>query len=158
MKKALILAVVLVALVYIGQLVYKTLCISCTIPPVKEYRYKGSVADLVKGLRAIASSNKKIQFEITDTLDYKSGGDAYAMIVNVNYSDQVLRYDLIGEDISSSTSDLKTRIKLTGANNITTNKGGYGINADGIQEVLNEFRLFILEPLAKQNIQLTPLN
>nr|WP_294792195.1 hypothetical protein [uncultured Mucilaginibacter sp.] len=159
MKKVLVVIVVIIATIYIGQLVYKTLCISCTTPPVKEYTYRGPVADLIAGFKVLASSNEKIKFRISDTLDYKSGEDAYAMTITVNYQNQVIRYDLIGENLPSSTRGLETRIKLTGANNLTNNKGGYGIGADGIQEILNEFQLLILEPLAKkQNIEITPLN
>jgi hypothetical protein len=102
---------------------------------------------------------KKFKFEITDTLDYKSGEDAYAMIININYQNQILSYDLIGEDISSSTNDLETRIKLTGANNLTNNKGGYGVHAEGMQELLSEFHQLVLYPLAKhENIKVNVFN
>ncbi|MBE9667420.1 hypothetical protein ACFQZN_00880 [Mucilaginibacter boryungensis] len=83
-----------------------------------------------------------------DTVGDKDTG--YAYDINIQFKDSLL-YNLRYEAISNN----KIVIGLIGALDLKTNKGGYGIKADGMNELLKEFDRRVLRPLKdEQHIEL----
>ncbi|GAB3913472.1 hypothetical protein [Mucilaginibacter boryungensis] len=148
MRKIIFIIFSVIILGFIGRCIYMVACVSCTIPHIKDYEYAGRLTKFESGLHNQIHDHKDISFKNMDTVGDKDTG--YAYDINIQFKDSLL-YNLRYEAISNN----KIVIGLIGALDLKTNKGGYGIKADGMNELLKEFDRRVLRPLKdEQHIEL----
>jgi len=157
MKKTFFLTVGLIILIYVGKCTYQTLSISSTIPVIKEYRYNGNVDFLIANFRKYISAHPFITFKVTGVIGDKESGLGYEITINFKRNNHDLTYDIKCED-DKLDDKLITSLKIIAAHDLTNGTGGYGIKADGMTELINNFNSDILIPMQhEQTIKITPL-
>jgi hypothetical protein len=155
MKKLLIgLAIAggLTLIVIVCRFAYMILCISCTFPPIREYECACTLERLEIAFNNYSSQHPDIQ--------YKASIRDSSKIEEVKYRDMVL---IISKDstttsygfVSDAMSDgEKTSMQLVSIESYTGKskeyKGGYGINATGVKEFLNDLDKKILPLFIKE--------
>ncbi|MDB5122567.1 MAG: hypothetical protein JWP94_696 [Mucilaginibacter sp.] len=142
----------------IGTCIYLTASVSATLPPIKGYKYEGSVNQFIKGLQTYVAKHPNTSLVDGDIVGDKKTGLAYDITINIGLSTRVLTYDLRYEPANETGDKAITNIKLIGAHDLTNNTGGYGIKADGMKGLLTDLNLYIFIPLeSDQNIRITAL-
>jgi hypothetical protein len=148
MRKALTFIFVLVLSACLYAYIYLVANVSATIPSIKEYEYQGNVKQLIYKIRLIASTKSNVVFKVGEVLGSKSSGYAYDATVMIKDESQKLLYELKFEELN----DIKTKVLLIGAHNLTNDTGGYGIKAVGMKILLDKLDSTLLSPLQKTNL------
>jgi hypothetical protein len=149
MKKILVYSVGVIILFYVGTCIYQVACISCTIPHINEYEYKGSVNSLFAALKKNSVQHPGMTVANTGTVGDKNSGYAYYMDINTKHKEHQMKFDI---KVEPNDNGLRTNISLIGAFDITNNTGGYGKKADGMDTLLKIFNSKVLIPLRIKKI------
>jgi len=138
----------------IGRCFYMVACISCTIPHIKDYKCAGTVNGFEIALKSLANNHRNITYKIRDTVGTKDVGFAYDIDINLTDSVNSFLYNIRCEGSPGG----KLAVGLIGAFDLNHKKGGYGLKANGIEEVLRVFDTNILTPLSsEQHLKLQAL-
>src|SRR6478735_1615655 len=139
---------IVISIVLIGSLtyvIYFAYGMTRTIDPIKTYTYDGNAKQFIESLKSYEKSNSAITCDISDTLGNQSNGVAYPIIVDFKNDKDTLRFDL--KCIDTTYSDKSVTLELIGAHNLANNNGGYGLKANGMNELLNNFNAIVITPL-----------
>jgi hypothetical protein len=148
-----IVALVVIDLIYVF---YFTSGVSATFPPIKQYEYEGNINQLINKTKDFVSTQPNLSFKIDETFGNESSGFVYEMIIKIKNNSHDLLYELKCESMNNAKS--KTLLKLIGAHDLTNDKGGYGMKADGMATLLGIFDSDVVIPLKNNNmVTLKPL-
>jgi hypothetical protein len=142
MRKGSIIVVGLILLFFIGKCIYFVGGVSSTIPPIKAYLYRGSVDQFGEALEKYAASNSDRGFRISHLA---GSGD---IDLQIHTTDKHLAFGLMCRKVEG-VDVINSEIDLVEARDMAHNIGGYGINADGMKELLKYFENNILDSLKK---------
>ncbi|MDB4922229.1 MAG: hypothetical protein JWQ54_4212 [Mucilaginibacter sp.] len=127
----------LVLLTGVGTCIYFVGNISATLPPIKEYEYRGDVNQLITKMKLFASTRPHLIFSIGEILGNKTSGYAYDITIKMKDKSHDLLYELKFEDTDGIRPT--TKLLLIGAHDLTNNTGGYGLKAIGMKLLLDNF-------------------
>ena len=127
-------------------------------PPIKEYRYNGNVELLIKNIKKYIIAHPSVSFKVTGVDGDKDLGFVHEITISFKLDNHDLTYDLNCREKNLTDDKTITNIELVGANDLTNGTGGYGINAIGMDKLVNIFNSYIIYPLQnEENIKITPL-
>jgi hypothetical protein len=106
-------------------------------------------------MKILETVNRNTKINYSDILGNKSNGFAYDITLKMKYDSHDLLYDIKVK--SKLKKDSKCELLLIGAHDLTSNTGGYGINATGMKVLLNYFKSEIIIPLRSKGVDLEPL-
>jgi hypothetical protein len=150
LKTIIKVASVLFIISFIGGCLYFVGGVSATYAPIKIYDYAGSKDKFETGIRNLTNDHKYISYKITDTVGTREDGYAYYSNITLNRSSNRIEYGVKYEMIKD-----KLEIRLVEAIDLTNLKGGYSKKAAGLDPLLKEFNLEILNRLKEeQHIEL----
>lgn len=155
MKKKIILLFGVILLCFIGTCVYFVGNISAQLSPIKKFSYRGDMKELLAKMKILKTTNPNIKITYGSILGNKFNGFAYDIVLTMKYNSHDLVYDI--KLTSKLEQDSKCELFIIGAHDLTAKKGGYGINAAGMKELLIEFESTVLCPLKDNGITLSPL-
>ncbi|WP_295793345.1 hypothetical protein [Mucilaginibacter sp.] len=137
---AIIIGLALIGLV--GRCFYMVACISCTYPPIKEYKFEGTVEQFGEALHTLSLSDANFTYKISrrDSTQQEDNGDR-DMVVNIKHGSDTIRYDLVCDP-----EDSTAHIKLVAAFKNTT-YGGYTGESPKVKLLLGIFESDFLKKL-----------
>ncbi len=137
-----LLVAIIIDLIYVC---YFAINVSATLPPIKMYKYIGNTTRLITGLKSYSISDSRFKLTSIDTTGGKDSGFSYEIIIDITQDHEKLRYDLKCEDLNSTTQSVD--IALIGAHDLTNDKGGYGLKAQGMNRLIKLFDKDVIIPL-----------
>ncbi|MGN6639365.1 MAG: hypothetical protein ACTHJ8_10675 [Mucilaginibacter sp.] len=134
--------VVLAFIIIAGKLLYRVLCISCTIPPIKTYNYSGSMDQFEYKIRHFAAT-AAVNLEVSrrDSSDNRSARD---LIIRVKNSSSIVRYQMVLYDFNGAT-----KLDLEEVYDETHKTGGNDIKNVKTKELYVDFKNKFLPALEK---------
>lgn len=137
---SIIIGLALVGLV--GRCFYMIACISCTYPPIKEYKFEGTVEKFGEALHTLSLGDSHFTYKISrrDSTQQHDHGDR-DMVVNIKHGNDTIKYDLVCDP-----EDGTSHIKLVAAFKSTT-YGGYTNESPGVRLLLGIFENDVVKKL-----------
>ncbi len=158
MKKTIILIVVLVV---VGALffIYVLRQLTPGDNSIKDYRYNGSVDNLIMNIQSYAKAKPGISFKITDTTGNAESGFAYYMDIELKDNKSDFLFTIKCKDGKKhDSSAAQTDAKLIFAFDRVHIIGGYNKDAQGIEPLVKAFDVRFLVPLENdQHLSITPI-
>ena len=147
MKKIKLIILIVVPVGLLGYLIYYAGELSATYPSIEKYEYSGSINQLFSDFRKYVSTHQNITFKITDTVGSIKYDYAIYADVEMENNHNDIEYTLKFEEFGSGSEHNKTKIELIFAYDKINNKGGYSKEAKGINALIDNFKLGVLNPL-----------
>ncbi|WP_426669071.1 hypothetical protein ACPPVU_22965 [Mucilaginibacter sp. McL0603] len=154
MRKITAIVCGLILLGFVGTCVYFVGGVSATYPPIKEYKFSGSIEQIGQFLQFFSESNPYLTYKIS-IRDSSNLDVSYRDIeIKLKDSSKNFSYALVCEENDDKS---ETIIKLVDAFNETNNIGGYSIESQGVKELLKHFESDFIIPFQKsEHIVISP--
>ena len=155
MQKAIKIISIIIGLALIGLIgrcFYMIACISCTYPPIKEYKFEGTVEQFGQVLSTFALTDSNFSYKISrrDSTQQEDNGDR-DMVVNIKHGNDKIEYGLVCDEDKNTA-----HIKLVSAFKNST-YGGYTDESPKVKLLLGVFENdFLIKLKQTEHIVLTP--
>lgn len=120
---------------YFIRIAYPVLQISSVYPPMKEYNFSLTTAQLANEIIKIANDDSNLNFKITDTTGTSKDNFKYYADVYLKNDTTIYSFNLFYNQSGKRNS----KINLVGAFDKTHKFGGYQINNKDIQSLITVF-------------------
>lgn len=134
-KYVIIFCVLGVIAFYFIRIAYSVLQISSVYPPMKEYNFSLTTAQLTKEIIKIAHDDSNFNFKLTDTIGTSKDNLKYYAVVYLKNDTTTYRFNLSYNQSGKKNST----INLAGAFDQTHKFGGYQNNNKDIQSLITVF-------------------
>ncbi|WP_428330298.1 hypothetical protein [Mucilaginibacter sp.] len=147
MKKIILITVTLVFIGLIIVFIRFVTGVTSISEPIRQYKYSGSLNQLVSCIKKYTLTDQNVSFEITDTTGNIKNG--YAVYITIYLKDDLhnIEYGLKCKENNSNSGSINTIIKLVKAYDKSNNTGGYYIDGKGVKPLVNTFEVNFLVPL-----------
>lgn len=142
-----IILIGLVLIIVIGGFAYFVGGVSATFPPIKKYRYAGTVSQFEKKFNDFVSLHSDIKCEFSRRDSMRSDDGSRDLTIELTRNGNGIEYGFVCDNDSGKV--VNAELKLVEAYNKTTIKGGYSSKADGVNELVAYLEKNILNQFQK---------